>query len=165
MLNHRMATGDARLTLGGIGSGNTSARRSWPCSCQSRRNGRDQVPSTSRCRFTFRFPSRCLNNVGMRVAERMTERRWSIGPAQFGIEARPEAEAKPSQVCRLPAQHHPSFGALRLSGPSRPVPLLIHSAGVRASSEPLALRRRDPIAMKQWPRARTSGCCNSPPIS
>jgi hypothetical protein len=59
------------------------------------------------------------------------------------------ADAKPSQVWRLPAQHHPTFGALRFSRPSRPVPLLIHSAGVRASGRPSALRSLDPIVMKQ----------------
>ena len=48
------------------------------------------------------------------------------------------AEAKPSQVWRLPAQHHPTFGALRFSRPSRPVPLLIHSAGARAWRRPTA---------------------------
>jgi hypothetical protein len=59
------------------------------------------------------------------------------------------AEAKPSHVWRLPAQHHPTFGAVRFSRPSRPVPLLIHSAGARGSSTPLVLRSLDPIVMKQ----------------
>ena len=59
-------------------------------------------------------------------------------------ELRLAPDANPSQLCRLPAQHQPTFGALRLAGPSRPVPLLIHSAGVRASSVPPGLRRRDP---------------------
>jgi hypothetical protein len=38
---------------------------------------------------------------------------------------RPLAEANPSQVWRFPAQHQPTFGALRLAAPSRPVPLLM----------------------------------------
>src|SRR4051812_34396882 len=74
---------------------------------------------------------------------------------------RPVAEAKPSQVCRLPAQHQPILGALRRSRPSRPVPLLIQSAGVRASRTPLALRSREPIVMKQRLRSRTAGCCST----
>ena len=48
-----------------------------------------------------------------------------------------------------------------VGGPSRPVPLLIHTAGVLASSEPTGLRRRDPMVMKQCPRASTSGRCSS----
>lgn len=59
---------------------------------------------------------------------------------------RREPEAKPSHVCRLFHQHHPSLGAPLRSAPSRPVPLEIQSAGVRAS-KPLALRFRDPIIM------------------
>ena len=39
------------------------------------------------------------------------------------------AEAKPSQVCRFPAQHQPTLGALRFAAPSRPVPLLIQMRG------------------------------------
>ena len=52
---------------------------------------------------------------------------------------RSRAEAKPSHVCRLPAQHQPTFGACRRSVPSRPVPPLIQIAGVRASRRAPAL--------------------------
>ena len=47
--------------------------------------------------------------------------------------SRPVAEPKPSQVCRLRHQHQPTFGAFLRPRPSRPVPLLIQTAGVRAS--------------------------------
>ena len=46
---------------------------------------------------------------------------------------------------------------MRSAGPSRPVPLLIHTAGVLASGEPLGLRRREAIVMKKRPRASTNG--------
>jgi hypothetical protein len=71
------------------------------------------------------------------------------------------AEAKPSQVWRLPAQHHPTFGALRFSRPSRPVPLLIHNVGARRSGGPLVRWSLDPIVMKQRFRCSTSGCWSS----
>ena len=54
-----------------------------------------------------------------------------------------------SQVWRLPHQHQPSFGAPARARPSRPVPLLIHRARVRASNPPLGLRSREPNVMKQ----------------
>lgn len=69
--------------------------------------------------------------------------------ARFLYPIRVAAWAIPSQVCRLFHQHHPSLGALRLSLPSRPVPLLIHRAGVRESKPPLAVGLRDPMVMKQ----------------
>ena len=65
----------------------------------------------------------------------------------FGRGLRRRAEAKPSQVCRLPAQHQPTFAAPRRAAPSRPVPPLIQIAGVRASS-PTPLGLRDPTVMK-----------------
>src|SRR5262245_62598025 len=65
------------------------------------------------------------------------------------VDTRLAAEAKPSQVWRLPAQHHPTLGALRFSRPSRPVPLLIHNAGARRSSGPPVRRGLDPMVMKQ----------------
>ena len=65
------------------------------------------------------------------------------------------AWAMPSQVCRLFHQHQPSFAAFLLAAVSRPVPLLIHSAGVRASNVPFARCFRDPIVMKQWLRSST----------
>ena len=46
-----------------------------------------------------------------------------------GSGIRMAAVAKPSQVWRLPTQHHPAFGALRFSRPSRPVPLLSANLG------------------------------------
>ena len=42
-----------------------------------------------------------------------------------------------------------TFGALRRSRPSRPVPLLIQMAGVRESRAPPGLRGREPMVMKQ----------------
>jgi hypothetical protein len=68
------------------------------------------------------------------------------------------ADAKPSHVCRFPAQHQPALGACRLEPPSLPVPLLIQRAGVRGSNVPSGLRKREPIVMKQWLRAKASGC-------
>ncbi len=64
-------------------------------------------------------------------------------------------------MCRFLAQHHLTFGASRFALPSRPVPLLIQTAGVRASSFPAFFRSREPIVMKQWLRSSASGCCNS----
>src|SRR4051794_41985302 len=74
---------------------------------------------------------------------------------------RPLAEANPSQVCRLPAQHQPTFGALRFTDPSRPVPLLIHTAGVLAATEPPGVRRGAPVVHKEPPPASTPGRCSS----
>jgi hypothetical protein len=68
------------------------------------------------------------------------------------------ADAKPSHECRFPAQHQPTLGEWRLLPPSLPVPLLIQRAGVRGSNVPSGLRKREPIVMKQWLRAKASGC-------
>ena len=79
------------------------------------------------------------------------------GPVQAASCSRVVAEAKPRQVCRFPAQHHPTFGASRFALPSRPIPLLIHTAGVRASSAPLVFLSSEPMVMKQRTRARMAG--------
>ena len=54
------------------------------------------------------------------------------------------------------AQHQPTFGAPLRSLPSRPVPPLIHRAGVRVS-RPFGVRLRVPMVMKQLPGSRCSG--------
>ena len=66
------------------------------------------------------------------------------------------AWAMPSQVWRLFHQHQPSFAAFLLAAVSRPVPLLIHRAGVRAS-KPAFFLLREPIVMKQWFRSSNPG--------
>src|SRR5215469_7920443 len=70
------------------------------------------------------------------------------------------ADANPSQVWRLPAQHQPTLAAPVLVLPSRPVPPLIQIAGVRASS-PTAVALREAMVMKQWLRSRSFGSCSS----
>ena len=56
---------------------------------------------------------------------------------------RPPVLATPSQVCGLPSQHQPSFGARSL----------IHIAGTRRSP------RREPESMKHRFFSSTSGAC------
>ena len=86
-------------------------------------------------------------------------RRISACRAPTGLQ--PAADANPSQVCRLPAQHHPTFGASRRSAPSRPVPLLTQIARSWHPVRPSGPCLRDPIVMKQRPRSRVSGRCSS----
>ena len=69
----------------------------------------------------------------------------------YSAAGRTEAEPGVSITRPAPADlRRVSFGC-----PSRPVPLLIHTAGVLASRAPEGFRERDPIVMKQSPaRAR-----------
>ena len=72
-----------------------------------------------------------------------TRSRSSSDPAGSRRPRGPLHDAEPSQVCGLPAQHQPSFGAR----------LLIHNAGTRLSPQ------REPISEKQWFFASRLGCC------
>lgn len=91
----------------------------------------------------------------------------SVGRWCRGVTSRPScytpaflADAKPSHVWRFPAQHQPILGAPLLARPSLPVPLLIHIAGVRASSV-LPFLIREAMVMKQKFGSNLSGSCRS----
>ena len=64
---------------------------------------------------------------------------------------------------RLFHQHHPTFGAFFRCAPSRPVPLEIHSAGVRESKVVFlpGLGLRDAMVMKHVFRPSASGACST----
>lgn len=65
-----------------------------------------------------------------------------------GSGERPAALAKPSQVWRLPAQHQPTFGALRRAAPSRrfhhPVGRTSRITGTRNEAWDVATKRDAP---------------------
>ncbi len=72
------------------------------------------------------------------------------------------ADAKPSQVCRFPAQHQPTFGALRLAVPSRPVPLLNHYAGVRRVEAAVRFATPGPDCHETVPALQHRGLLQEP---
>ena len=95
------------------------------------------------------------SSLGQRVTIRTEPR---IGP---GVWESAGADAWPSQVCRLPAEHEPIFGALRRVGPLAR-PRRSRSAGTDHRPAPRGVLR-DPIVMKHAP-GEDHGACISQSI-
>ena len=127
-------------------------------SCTSRRSARRKVRPVAGSRTADSLALRGF--LGLGLDEVPPEHSTISRTRRLAAERRAAAEAKPSHVWRLPAQHQPTFGAPRFSLPSRPVPPLIQIAGVLASS-PFAVRLRDPTVMKQALRSSCFGSCSS----
>ena len=122
------------------GDGPAVRRRSARCACRA-----------PQLRSAFR-PSQWPPRTG-------SAPRGRLNASVDGESATGRGESEPGMPISRPAPA--DLRRVAVGGPSRPVPLLIHTAGVLASSDPSGLRRREAIVMKQRPRASTSGRCSS----
>src|SRR5690606_9278479 len=101
------------VTLYGARPGGTSARNLWRCEVAGPRS-----PRAPRWRRRDATSTRVPGAGRPPRRPGRTPTRRSPRPAGAGAGrhiARPVVEAKPSQVCRLPHQHQPAFGASRRS--------------------------------------------------